>query len=64
MCACVMHAEKVRAYVLQCFHMQMSWLLFTVHKLWCMFIYGNIRLWIKALMSHNSLSGSHVGVCS
>lgn len=39
-------------------------LLFTVHKLWCMFIYGNIRLWIKALMSHNSLSGSHVGVCS
>lgn len=24
-CMCVMHAEKVRAYVLHCFHMQMSW---------------------------------------
>lgn len=36
-------------------------LLFTVHKLWCMFIYGNIQYRIKALMSHNTLSGSHVG---
>lgn len=43
-------------------------LLFTVHKLWCMFIYVNIQCWIKASMSHNHLSGSQGrvggGVCT